>query len=131
MSVHERTIYEWLDALIYACFTQIKSEVYKAFVNPEESFEEGLFYTQITPIFMNVSWIGPIVSIVDRIQDKYVYIQLWKPDQHNLEYAFYLQTHSVRIYWLHFVYLMRVFIEKWRGHTNIMKPCVEFGWLKV
>ncbi len=36
-----------LNSLTYTCLT-IKSEVYEAFVNPEESFWEGLFYKQIT-----------------------------------------------------------------------------------
>ncbi len=35
------------NSLTYACLT-IKSEVYEAFVNPEDSFREGPFYTQIT-----------------------------------------------------------------------------------
>ncbi len=31
----------------HTCLT-IKSDVYEAFVNPEESFQEGPFYMQIT-----------------------------------------------------------------------------------
>ncbi len=46
MSVHERPIYECFE-LINECVT-IKSEVYQAFVNPEESFQEGPFYARIT-----------------------------------------------------------------------------------
>ncbi len=37
---------DW-NVLTYACFT-IKSDVYEAFVNQEESFREGPFYAQIT-----------------------------------------------------------------------------------
>ncbi len=37
---------DW-NSLTYACLT-IKSDVYEAFVNPEESFQEGPFYVQIT-----------------------------------------------------------------------------------
>ncbi len=37
---------DW-NSLTYTYLT-IKLEVYKAFVNPEESFREGLFYTQIS-----------------------------------------------------------------------------------
>ncbi len=37
---------DW-NSLTYACLT-IESEVYEAFVNPEESFREGPFYAQIT-----------------------------------------------------------------------------------
>ncbi len=40
----EHPIYEWLE------FINIHmSEVYEEFVNPEDSFREGLFYAQITP----------------------------------------------------------------------------------
>lgn len=36
-----------MNLLTYTHFT-IKSDVYKAFVNPEESFQDGQFYLQIT-----------------------------------------------------------------------------------
>lgn len=41
-------IYEWLEFISIHTFN-IKSDVYEAVLNPEESFRERLFYVQITP----------------------------------------------------------------------------------
>ncbi len=40
---------DW-NSLTYTCLT-IKSDVYEAFVNPEESFREDPFYAQILRIY--------------------------------------------------------------------------------
>ncbi len=46
MSVHMRSIHEWLQSINIRMFNYQIGSLWE-FVNPEESFQEGQFYAQI------------------------------------------------------------------------------------